>query len=1302
MDSFPDFPSFKKVANRLWDRRASLLVGAGMSRNAIPHRPDAGPMPNWRDLGDIMLQKLYPAGDGGAETTDLLRLAQEYEVTYGRAALRELLRESIADGEYTPSQLHYDLLSLPWADIFTTNYDTLLERSARRVSVFYSVVRSPEDLPSVTPPRIVKLHGSISSNPPLITTQEDYRTYPVTFAPFVHLVQTSLMEHTFVVLGFSGEDPNFYTWRGWLQDHLGEHAPKIYLCGVLDLQPSKRKLFESQGIAPIDLGPLFPEDEWPENRHEAALRWFLLALKQMRPGDPKDWAKHGNHNQIQPLEKLPPLPYNPISHKAKPRSYPKHFGKTQADSGQISNELESVTELWREERQTYPAWEIAPRRIRERMYHSTRGWATALESTRGISHISDCGSPIDIFFLRELFWRKEIGLLPTSSGEAWAIQSVIEDYNPFPSSIDMGALHQSNNANSSLAWPAIRKAWLELNLVLLRYARHAGDTELYTSTTDRLEKIKVASAKWTARYYYEQALWELGRLDRPAVLRILEKWPSAAERYPFGEVLRAAVQIEVGLFAEAQEAVSNARQLLNEAFGALSSLDLRLLSQHAWAERLSGLLEVYFAGGSQTFKHKEERLLSRNECLPGDLLREASSGISRDFPKPVEPETTFHTFDRTRRRKYRFMSGFKFDDLRDGFVFLQMLEKSAQPLRKATGFQLANAKDFWWAVEHVRPLQPNRALRNSLRSNLWSVNKQIPTLKSFLTRNRVAALSERHTDLLYSSLFRGVNNYLGEGRGDDNETQFGAAVTRDWILALSRLTVRLNNEKLQELISLAVSLSQKSHVQSQDRLYEPLISLLFRLIVNAPPSLITDRLEDLMSIPLPGEGLIDERRHTWPRIGPMFPLRINEEASISNTLIDSLLDLTQENDIERRTEAAYRLRVLYRYSALAVDQEQRFAQALWSQTNDLGLPKLSHWYNRYAFALICPEPESVSAKDKFRSIVENLHIDGALKSSEDGRQLIGRADTKLLNALLKATAGPWSSGTHEGTSWTIDWKEEEAQQIFEALRSYWRNDKELLNETGSTKTFGLSLSEPNARQGMLHMRDVVRDLVLPALPQGSAFVAKVEELLNEMATHGLPVVSAQVGLLRYKGPDEKLVKHLLSAIRQDLRNPDHDSSYDARRGVLEWALVSSASPDVDFPGDLLLQLCESMIDNNIERVAYLLPVLRRIVIRAPGAIEQHHTQRIIDGLESIFSSLTLPDEDTAWRYPDLGSGGDITKVHVEATRLASAVATHASDEHATLSADEEAVLRNWRNLAETSCLHELNRAGLQFGERVQG
>ena len=47
---------------------------------------------------------------------------------FGRQKLDEMLLEAIPDNDFRPGRLHRLLLDLPWVDVLTTNYDTLLEQ----------------------------------------------------------------------------------------------------------------------------------------------------------------------------------------------------------------------------------------------------------------------------------------------------------------------------------------------------------------------------------------------------------------------------------------------------------------------------------------------------------------------------------------------------------------------------------------------------------------------------------------------------------------------------------------------------------------------------------------------------------------------------------------------------------------------------------------------------------------------------------------------------------------------------------------------------------------------------------------------------------------------------------------------------------------------------------------------------------------------------------------------------------------------------------------------------------------------
>lgn len=258
------YPHLKNIRDKLWasdsKSRVSVMVGAGFSLNAKKVEDSFEEMAVWNDLKSRLIQNLTHHTD--IQYKDVLEIGQIYVKEYGRASLDEVLKEAIPDENYEPDQLHYNLLKLPWADIYTTNYDTLLERAKKLVyERNYQVIYDTSDIPSSVQPRIIKLHGSFPANRPFIFTANDYNEYPEKFSPFVNMVQQSIMETTFVLIGFSGDDPNFNKWITWVLQNLGDHMPRIYMIGYG--QKYRKSELEEKGITLIDFKELYEGREAP-------------------------------------------------------------------------------------------------------------------------------------------------------------------------------------------------------------------------------------------------------------------------------------------------------------------------------------------------------------------------------------------------------------------------------------------------------------------------------------------------------------------------------------------------------------------------------------------------------------------------------------------------------------------------------------------------------------------------------------------------------------------------------------------------------------------------------------------------------------------------------------------------------------------------------------------------------------------------------------------------------------------------------------------------------------------------------
>jgi hypothetical protein len=141
--NFPDLPHLRQLQKDLWQwpkARASVMVGAGFSLNAEPLAGVTTRFPTWRQLVRAMFDELHPvqpsetpkqakAREERFNSANALRIASEYEAAFDRRKLDLLIRTQNFDSDYQPGKLYRLLLQLPWVDVCTANYDTLLERT---------------------------------------------------------------------------------------------------------------------------------------------------------------------------------------------------------------------------------------------------------------------------------------------------------------------------------------------------------------------------------------------------------------------------------------------------------------------------------------------------------------------------------------------------------------------------------------------------------------------------------------------------------------------------------------------------------------------------------------------------------------------------------------------------------------------------------------------------------------------------------------------------------------------------------------------------------------------------------------------------------------------------------------------------------------------------------------------------------------------------------------------------------------------------------------------------------------------
>lgn len=575
-------------------------------------------MPSWSALVEKMVSDLYGDADTGdrrhrkaaletaAATSSALRIAQEYEAEFGRDALDRLILENVPDEAFGPGPLHKLLVELPWADVLTTNWDTLLERAAKNAEDrVYSTVQTVEDIPSAPGPRIVKLHGSFPSNRPFIFTEEDFRTYPERFAPFLNLARQATMENVLVLVGFSGDDPNFLYWSGWVRDQLGDHAPTIYLVGPLGLSASRRKMLEKRRIQTIDLTRIPAYSEWPEEtRQGLAVQWFLERLTAAKPYPRVRWPKvpapQSHLSLVEPAVDL-----------GAPRPWPSVGGSRWSEDGVETEILPTL----RHNRLIYPGWIVAPRRARASIW-------------RFLEHgIAEAGAVLPklkpataLALAYEFNWLSQCALVPLFS-------NIETPLKPLLAALDMATLppEQMDQAQT-------------LMFALLRSDRESDRAEGVAEWDARLSALPLGPDA-RDRLQHERCLWALMTLDYDLLDALLAEW--RADSDPFWMIRKA------GFLAE-NDRLDEARSLSKTALDTIRArTDKDAEDIGSWSREAYALLFRSFAAASE-IEHWELGLQER-DTVSSRLYTLAARGCGaeddfesyatevRSAPPPIRP-----------------------------------------------------------------------------------------------------------------------------------------------------------------------------------------------------------------------------------------------------------------------------------------------------------------------------------------------------------------------------------------------------------------------------------------------------------------------------------------------------------------------------------------------------------------------------------------------------------------------------------------------------------------------------------------
>ncbi|MFO1145742.1 MAG: SIR2 family protein [Rhodospirillales bacterium] len=175
-----------------------------------------------------------------------------------RFALEEAVRRAIDDGGLEPSAAHAALAPLPWAGIYTTNYDGLLGRVLNDTPVAEEEHYDRLQRADGQRPQLFHVHGTLEK--PHTLTREDYRLWPETHPRAYRDLESVVLNKTVLFVGYSLSDPHLADGLLPIVRKITAGREKRLYAWMWQILPTKCKLLDRRDK--IEAIRIDRDDEW--------------------------------------------------------------------------------------------------------------------------------------------------------------------------------------------------------------------------------------------------------------------------------------------------------------------------------------------------------------------------------------------------------------------------------------------------------------------------------------------------------------------------------------------------------------------------------------------------------------------------------------------------------------------------------------------------------------------------------------------------------------------------------------------------------------------------------------------------------------------------------------------------------------------------------------------------------------------------------------------------------------------------------------------------------------------------------
>ena len=183
--------------------KASVFIGSGLSCGA-----------GYKNWEEFIKEFATDVGLDISKEHNFPQIAQYFDNKKGRTYINQRLMELFDDKVANPNKVFTALSRIPFASIWTTNYDTLIERSLDNSQKEYGVVTNDKSYSKMKKNSGVvvhKIHGTVHSPEECVVTEKDYYDLEQNNIIVSSELKAELCKNSFLFLGFSFSDFDIQT-----------------------------------------------------------------------------------------------------------------------------------------------------------------------------------------------------------------------------------------------------------------------------------------------------------------------------------------------------------------------------------------------------------------------------------------------------------------------------------------------------------------------------------------------------------------------------------------------------------------------------------------------------------------------------------------------------------------------------------------------------------------------------------------------------------------------------------------------------------------------------------------------------------------------------------------------------------------------------------------------------------------------------------------------------------------------------------------------------------------------------------